>query len=256
MRERATALLTREFFEREYRRAGCTLLSIATTTGITHTLVAQHARAQGFPVSNRSRKDASADARRVAPKKRRRAAVKRRVKKPIIDPAWLQEQAGTLQRTNIDIGAELGFSHETVRRHRARLGIAARPSGSAGHAVQTRRHPELPIDLQRAVEGKRNGWQRLRRFEALTAHPSVNAAAQALGLHHQNLFHQLDQLEADIGEPLIDRTNNRYRAMALTPAGRSLLEQLRRPSIRRLLDRYAPPRSRTEKVNKEVQNYE
>ncbi|GAA3336951.1 hypothetical protein GCM10020358_11470 [Amorphoplanes nipponensis] len=65
-----------------------------------------------------------------------------------------------------------------------------------------------------------------------------------------------DDAVLDIGEPLIDRTDNRYRAMALTPAGRSLLEQLRRPSIRRLLDRYAPPRSRTEKVNKEVQNYE
>jgi hypothetical protein len=92
----------------------------------------------------------------------------------------LQEQAGTLQRT--DIGAELGLSHETVRRHRCRLGIAARPSGSAGHTVQTRRHPELPADVQRAVEGKRNGWQRLRRFEALTVHPSVNAAAKLSAL--------------------------------------------------------------------------
>jgi hypothetical protein len=73
----------------------------------------------------------------------------------------LQEQAGTLQRT--DIGAELGLSHETVRRHRCRLGIAARPSGSAGHT-------------------KRNGWQRLRRFEALTVHPSVNAAAKLSAL--------------------------------------------------------------------------
>jgi hypothetical protein len=94
----------------------------------------------------------------------------------------LQEQAGTLQRTNTDIGAEFGLSHETVRRHRCRLGIAARPSGSAGHTVQTRRHPELPADVQRAVEGKRNGWQRLRRFEALTVHPSVNAAAKLSAL--------------------------------------------------------------------------
>ena len=243
LRERATALLTRAFFEREYRQASCTLRSIATITGITYTLVAQHARAHGFPISNHSRKEAAVQARGAAAKKRRRATVKRKrkAKKPIINPTWLQEQAGTLQRTNTDIGAELGLSHETVRRHRSHLGIAARPSGSAGHTVQTRRHPGLPADLQRAVEGKRNGWQRLRRFEALSAHPSVNAAAQALGLHHQNLFHQLDQLEADIGEPLIDRTNNRYYPMARTQAGRNLLEQLRQPSIRRLLDRYAPP---------------
>ncbi|MBW6434933.1 TniQ family protein [Actinoplanes hulinensis] len=245
LRERATAVLTRAFFNREYRQAGRTLRNIATTTGIAYTLVAQHARAHGFPVSNRSKKEAATHARRVTNKKRPRVTPKRkreaRKRKPIIDPAWLQQQAGTLQRTNGDIAAELALSHQTVRRHRQHLGIAARPTGSAGHVVQTRRHPELPADLRRAVEGKRNGWQRLRRFQNLAAHPSVNAAAKALGLHTQNLSHQLDQLEADIGQPLIERTSSRYRAMQLTQAGRDLLEQLRRPSIRRLLDRYAPP---------------
>jgi hypothetical protein len=165
MRERAAALLTRDFFEREYQQAGCTLRAIAATTEIIYTLVAQHARANGFPVSNRSKKQDAVRARRAATAKKRRAVAARRAKasnrQPFIDPGWLREQAGTLQRANTDIGAELGLSHETVRRHRKHLGIAARPSGSAGHTVHTRRHVDLPADLRRAVEGKRNGWQRL-----------------------------------------------------------------------------------------------
>ncbi|TQJ23757.1 regulatory helix-turn-helix LysR family protein [Micromonospora sp. A202] len=163
-------------------------------------------------------------------------------RQPSIDPDWLREQAGTLQRSNGDIGAELGISHETVRRHRERLGIPARPTGSAGHAVQTRRHPDLPADIRQAVEGKRHGWQRLRRFQQLATHPSVNAAAHALGLHYQNLFLQIDQLESGIDGDgcLIIRTNSRYRGMQLTPRGQRLLDHLAEPLVQQILDRYAP----------------
>ncbi|SCL17751.1 TniQ family protein [Micromonospora inyonensis] len=163
-------------------------------------------------------------------------------RQPLIDPDWLREQAGTLRRTNSDIGAELGISHETVRRHRQRLGIPARATGSAGHTVSTRRHPHLPTDIRHAVEGKRHGWQRLRRFEQVSAHDSINTAATTLGLHHQNLFHQLNRLEADIGAALIDRTDNRYQPMKITARGAGLLDLLTEPDVRQLLDHYAPPK--------------
>jgi hypothetical protein len=244
-RERAATLLTSDFFEREYLDAGRTLHDLASTTGMPYLLVARQARVHGIPVSNRGRTTVPARPdRHPRPTRRRRTAPKRHTRvtgrRTPIDPQWLREQAETLHRTNGDIGAELGLSHETVRRHRKRLGIADHPSGAAGHTVQTRRHPDLHSDIRRAVEGKRHGWQRLRRFQQAAEHPSINAAANALGLYHQNLFLQLDRLEADIGAALIDRTDNRYRAMTPTSAGRRLLDQLRQPNVRQLLDRYAP----------------
>ncbi|MGI5238646.1 TniQ family protein [Dactylosporangium sp. CA-139066] len=254
-RDRAAAELTKAFFDREYHQAGRTLRDLADAIGIPYQVVAERARAHAVPVGIRRKKSVSelrskpdkaptlrtaAPARsRITPRPPRETNPKnQRVR---IDPDWLREQAGALRRPNTDIANELGLSHETIRRHRHRLGIPARPSGGAGHAVNTRRHPALPTDLRRAAEGQRHGWQRLRRFEQTAAHPSINAAAQALGLHQQNLFHQLDRLEHDIGAALIHRTNNRHQPMTLTQRGQRLLQQLARPNIRHLLNLYAPP---------------
>jgi DNA-binding transcriptional LysR family regulator len=66
------------------------------------------------------------------------------------------------------------------------------------------------------------------------------AAAEALGLHHQNLQLQLDRLETDIGAPLINRTTSRYQRITITTSGVSLLRQIEQPEVRRLLDQYAP----------------
>jgi molybdenum-dependent DNA-binding transcriptional regulator ModE len=214
LREHTSALLSRDFFEREYIRAGKNLATIESETGIRRDLLAERARHLGIRLAHD-------------------------LPSTSIDPDWLREQAETLQRTNGDVAAELGLSHETIRRHRNRLGIAARPSGSAGHRVQIRRHPDLPADIRRAVEGKRHGWQRLRRFQQIAAHASINAAAHALGLHHQNLVLQLDRLEADIGATLINRTNHRYQPMTPTRRGRRLLNLLNQHEIEHLLNTYA-----------------
>jgi molybdenum-dependent DNA-binding transcriptional regulator ModE len=244
MRERAAALLTRDFFEREYQQTGCTLRAIAATTEITYKLVAQHVRANGFPVSNRSKKQDAVRARRAATAKKRRTVAPRKAKasnrQQLIDPDWLREQAGTLQRANTDIGAKLGLSRETVRRHRKHLGIAACLTGSAGHTVHTRRHPDLPADIRRAVEDKRHGWQRLRRLQQIASHHSINATAHALGLHHQSLVLQLVRVESDIGGRLINCANSRYRSMQLTPRGQRLINHLGEPLVRQLLNRYTP----------------
>jgi len=207
-RERAAALLTRRFFQQQYVRGGKTLATIEAETGVPRRLIAQHAHRLGIPLRGRRPEHH-------------------------IDPDWLREQAETRRRTNGDIAAELGITHETIRRHRRNVGITAGRSGI--HRQQLQRYPHLPSDIRRAVERTRHGWQRLRRFQQITAYPSINAAATALGLFQQNLFLQLDRLEADIGTALIHRTRHRYHPMTLTADGRRLLDHLDRPDIRQLL---------------------
>jgi hypothetical protein len=148
-----------------------------------------------------------------------------------VDPSWLRKQAGTLRRTNTDIAAELGLSHETIRRHRKNLNIPTRHTGT----YSDRRYPHLPADVRRAVEGNRSGWQRLRRFEQVTAFHSINTAAAAHGHHAQNLNLQIQRLETDLGAQLLVR-GHRYQPIGPTPRGKRLLQQLRRPAVRQLLD--------------------
>lgn len=60
----------------------------------------------------------------------------------------------------------------------------------------------------------------LEVFEALAAHGSVAAAAEATGLSQPSVSQQLSNLEKALGTTLIDRTK---RPMRLTPAGRGVL---------------------------------
>jgi DNA-binding transcriptional LysR family regulator len=76
------------------------------------------------------------------------------------------------------------------------------------------------------------------------AHPSMNTAAAALGLHTQNLNLQIQRLEADIGAPILQRAPHRYAPMAPTSRGQRLLDHLARPDIRELLHRYADANAR------------
>lgn len=112
-------------------------------------------------------------------------------------------------------------------------------------------HPDLPRDIRRAVEGQRNGWQRLQRFQQMMTHPSMNAAAAALGLHTQNLNLQIQRLETDIGAAILKRAPHRYESMTATTRGKRLLIDLTRPDVAELLARYspanAPPKRRPRK---------
>src|SRR5262245_60171195 len=96
-------------------------------------------------------------------------------------PHRLREQAETLHRSNGHIATELGVTHETIRRYRKNLGIAAGPTGV--HRLQLERHLDLPDEIRRAVEGQRHGWQRLHRFQRIMTFHSMNTAAKALGIH-------------------------------------------------------------------------
>jgi hypothetical protein len=216
---RAPSPLTREFFQREYVEAGKDLHTIAAGTGVTRRWLARRARDLGFHVT-------------------------RAPSTPPIDADWLREQAETLRRTNGDIASELGLTGETIRRWRRLYGIASLPTGGHGHTVTYLHHPALPADIRRAVEGQRTGWQRLHRFQQMTTYPSMNSAAQALGLHTQNLNLQLQRLEADIGARLLQRAPHRYAPMTPTRRGQRLLDDLDQPAIRELLHRYAGANAR------------
>lgn len=214
-RHRANGILDRAFYEREHIQARKDLPTIAAETGFTRRLVARYARKAGISINPAIKKMAD------------------------IDRRWLAEQAGKLFRTNDDIAAELGLRGETIRRYRRNYGIRGRSTGSAGHVITNLKHPSLPRDIRLAVEGQRGGWQRLQRFQQMMAYPSINSAAQALALRHQNLTLQINRLEADIGEPLIQRAPHRYTAMLPTRRGQRLLDHLQQPHIQQQLNQYA-----------------
>lgn len=215
IRERAASMLDRAFFEREHLQSRKTLPVIAAETGFSRKIVARYAQMTGIRANPPIRKTAE------------------------IDPAWLKKQAGKLFRTNDDIAAELGLRGETVRRYRAKYGIRGRETGPGGHVVTNLAHPSLPKVIRQAVEGQRGGWQRLQRFQQMLNYPSMNSAAQAMGLHTQNLILQLDRLETDVGAQLVHRAPHRYTPMLPTGDGRRLLNHLSKPEVRELLDRYA-----------------
>lgn len=228
LQTRAAEILTTDFLHRELAVHGKDIATLAAETGFSRHMVRLHARQTG---AARAARQAKLKAEK-GPEAGRETAPAARL--PERHP-WLRTQFTTLRRTNADIAAELGLSHETIRRHRKNLGITAGATGV--HRQQLQRYPHLPRDIRRAVENTRHGWQRLHRFQQLTAYPSVNAAA-ALGLFQQNLFLQLDRLEADIGTALIHRTRHRYQPMTLTARGRRLLRHLNQPAVRQLLDQH------------------
>ena len=63
----------------------------------------------------------------------------------------------------------------------------------------------------------------LKNFLAVSRHKSVAAAAREIGLTAAAAGQQLQQLEADIGVELFDRTK---RSMTLNHQGRSLIEPI------------------------------
>jgi DNA-binding transcriptional LysR family regulator len=60
---------------------------------------------------------------------------------------------------------------------------------------------------------------RLMLFDALVRHGGFSAAARALGVPQSSVSQQVAALEADVGEPLVDRSTRKLR---LTEAGQSL----------------------------------
>jgi hypothetical protein len=71
------------------------------------------------------------------------------------------------------------------------------------------------------------GWQRLQRFEAAIAYPTMGAAAVALGLHKVTLIIYINRLERDLGGKLLVRAQ-RGHPMTLTTFGAEVASAIAR----------------------------
>jgi hypothetical protein len=88
-------------------------------------------------------------------------------------------------------------------------------------------HPrDLPEPLRSAlIDPRARG--RLDRLLFIAGHPSITAAAQALGLWHSALHHQVALLEHACCGPLVNRSPRPAGTTILTPLGRQLCQQAR-----------------------------
>jgi hypothetical protein len=68
---------------------------------------------------------------------------------------------------------------------------------------------------------------RLDRLPVIAGHPSILAAAQALGLWQATLYEQVARLERACGGPLVNRGRRPARTVILTPPGQQLCQQSR-----------------------------
>jgi DNA-binding transcriptional ArsR family regulator len=213
-RQRASQILTREFFEREYLQAGKTLRELEAETGFPRKFLADRAREHHISLS-------SGTAARI-------------------DPGWLREQYLGRRRSYTDIAAELGVAAMTVTAAARRHGIPARPQGVHSRPEMLTKLPaSMPRDIRQAVEGGLKGWHRLRRFQAAMTFPTIEAAATLLRTHQSALVHQFRRLEHDIGATLY-QPSAPGRPMRPTRRGAALLAALARPGIQALATEHAP----------------
>ena len=209
-RQHARTILTPEFLEREYVQNGQSLQRIASATGIPQDIVVEIAKDAGHVVTR--------GPRRI-----------------VIDERWLREQYLVKRRSFPDIAAECGASEKTVTRCAREYGIPARPAGITSHPhMVTKANTALHPDIRRAVEGGLHGWQRLHRFRAVMAFPTIKTAAVDLGIHPSTLINQLQRIEDDIGAQLYIRATP-HRPLRITRRGTALLRALDRPEAQRYL---------------------
>jgi hypothetical protein len=127
--------------------------------------------------------------------------------------------------------------HRSLDDIAARVAAASRPSaGSAGIPVRGSSiyvpcasapgiHPrDLPELLRSALIDPR-ALGRLDRLLFIAGHPSITAAAQALGLWHSALHHHVVLLERASVGPLVNRSPRPAGTTVLTPLGEQLCQQ-------------------------------
>lgn len=203
--QQASAIFTREFFEREYLRAGRTLRDFAAETGIGRHIIARVAKQVGIDL--RTGRD------------------------PLpIDADWLREQYCQRLRSTADIAAELGYEQMTVNLALRRYDIPARPPGVHSRTEMIDSGDHLPPLTRAAVTGTLHGWLRLHRFPIIMAFPTIETAANYLELPQSGLVHQLQRLERDTGTTLFHRSAGR-NPQRPTEQGYALLRELDQPHI-------------------------
>ena len=78
-----------------------------------------------------------------------------------------------------------------------------------------------------AVPSSGPAEERLDRLLIIAGHPSILAAARALGLWQATLYGQVARLERACGGPLVNRSPRPPGTAILTPLGQQLCQQAR-----------------------------
>ncbi|MGA5522904.1 TniQ family protein [Streptomyces pseudogriseolus] len=157
----------------------------------------------------------------------------------VVHRDWLIEQYVHRRRTLHDLAREKGMSPSNMIRWARTHDIPLRPRGGGSHDIALRvpdRAAQMPAILQKALTSP-FALQRLDRFLAATAHPTLREAAETLGINQSTLVTQINRLERDFGRPLFQRAE-RGCPMKLTRFGRKVSTaiqelRLREPTARR-----------------------
>ncbi|MFL4492407.1 TniQ family protein [Streptomyces sp. VTCC 41912] len=210
LRERARAMLTPEFFNREYTQQEKTLTQIAQEIDLPCHIVIEQAEAVELTIYR---------SRRPLP----------------IDEAWLREQYLTHHSSTFAIAQQVGTEDETIRRRLQQLGIPLRPQGVHSRTVMVAKlATSIPRDIRAAVEGTLHGWLRLHRFHIAMAFPNLTTAGDYLGAMQTALTTQFQRLEDDIGHRLYHRSVQ-TTPQRLTARGKSLLRSIQQPDVQTLM---------------------
>ncbi|MFJ3938449.1 LysR family transcriptional regulator [Streptomyces parvus] len=207
IRQQARQAIPAERFTRLYLDEHRSLQQIATLTGFSRRVLTDLAKEYGIPL-------------REGPKDyKRRGTVER---------DWLIEQYVHRRRTLPDLAREAGMSTANMARWAHTHDVPLRSRGGASHSQALRAADQAhraPRVLRPALGGQ-GASERLSRFAAASAFPSLGAAASGLGLNTFTLVAQINRIERELGGPLLVRAE-RGRSMTLTPLGRRVLRAIR-----------------------------
>ncbi|WP_237539841.1 MULTISPECIES: LysR family transcriptional regulator [unclassified Streptomyces] len=145
-----------------------------------------------------------------------------------VERDWLIEQYVHRRRTLADLAHKKGMSTANMARWAKTHNVPLRSRGGASHSQALRaidQASRAPRILRPALGGQ-GASERLSRFAAASAYPSLGAAASGLGLNMFTLVAQINRIERELGGPLLVRAERR-RPMTLTPLGRKVLRAIR-----------------------------
>jgi hypothetical protein len=137
-----------------------------------------------------------------------------------IDPTWLADQYLRQERTLVDIAAEVGMHPNTVGRIARRFGLSRRPVTVSRNLLYVGGRPVACAEWIRPAVRRRCGPLRVQRFLTLIEYATYQEAGKALQVTVGVLARQVQNLERDLGVPLLVRAKSLGQPMRLTGAGR------------------------------------
>ncbi|MEU1423618.1 TniQ family protein [Kitasatospora sp. NPDC005751] len=206
-RHRARQEVPKETFVRLYLHEHQSLNQIAALTGFSRKVLAPLAHEYDIPL-----RDGPQDYK----------------PRGTVEPDWLIEQYVNRRRTLADLAHEKGMSTANMARWAKTHNIPLRSRGGSSHSRSLRAADQAdraPTILRPALSGQ-GANERLSRFAAASAYPSLSAAASGLGFNTFTLVAQINRIERELGGPLLVRAE-RGRPMTLTPLGKRVLRAIR-----------------------------